>query len=208
VKTTERRGRVVPVLIASVLLATSGCYRGAGTAADPAAISRESGWIRVEVPLVRQSGKSDCGAAALASVLAYHGRGSSLTVIEQRLGDSKRGVRASQLSEYARAQGLAAFTLFATMDDLRYELDQGRPVIVGVAKPYSGQRALTHYQVVIGYEPRGKRLLALDPADGVREYPMDGFLREWDATRRVAIVVMEPPRGDAPRPDERASLSW
>jgi ABC-type bacteriocin/lantibiotic exporter with double-glycine peptidase domain len=203
-----RASSALLALAAVVLLSTSGCYRGAGTAADPAAIARESGWVRVDVPLVRQQGKSDCGAAALTAVLAYHGRGSSLPVVEQRLGGTARGVRAAALSEYARTQGLAAFVLFATMDDLRYELDHGRPVIVGVAKPYAGERALTHYQVVIGYEPRRGRLLALDPADGVREYPFAGFLDEWNATKRVAIVIMEPPRGEAPRQDERASLSW
>jgi ABC-type bacteriocin/lantibiotic exporter with double-glycine peptidase domain len=195
-------------LALAAVLSTSGCYRGAGMPADTAAIARETGWVRVEVPLVRQQGKSDCGAAALAAVLEYHGRGSSLAVIEQRLGGTARGVQAAAISEYARRQGLAAFVVFATLDDLRYELDQGRPVIVGVAKPYSGQRALTHYQVVVGYEPRKQRLLALDPADGIREYPYAGFMTEWDATKRVAILVMEPPRSEPPREGERASLSW
>jgi ABC-type bacteriocin/lantibiotic exporter with double-glycine peptidase domain len=201
-------GRLALLLGAGLALATSGCYRGAGRATDPAAIVEEAGWIRVDVPLVRQRGKSDCGAAALSAVLAYHGRASALDVIEQRLGGaSSRGVRAGQLTEYARGQGLAAFTLFATLGDLRHELERARPVIVGVAKPYSGKRALTHYQVVIGYEPRGGRLLTLDPADGIREYPVAGFLREWEATRRVAIIVMEPPRGAPPHRDERAFLS-
>jgi ABC-type bacteriocin/lantibiotic exporter with double-glycine peptidase domain len=201
-------GRFFPLLAAAVLLASSGCYRGAGVAADPTEISREEGWVRVDVPLVRQRGKSDCGVAALASVLSYHGRGSSPAVIEQRLGGAPaRGVRASELVEYARGQGLAAFVLFATVDDLRHELERGRPVIVGIAKPYSGKRALTHYQVVVGYDRRRDRLLTLDPADGIREYPTAGFLREWQATRRVAIVVMEPPRGDPPQGDARSSLS-
>jgi ABC-type bacteriocin/lantibiotic exporter with double-glycine peptidase domain len=189
-------------------LLASGCYRGAGDAADPAAVRRDATWVRVDVPLVRQRGKSDCGAAALASVLSYYGKESSLAAIERRLGPaSSRGVRAQELTAYAREQGLAAFALFGTVEDLRYELDHGRPVIVGVAKPYAGQRALTHYQVVIGYDPRGKRWLTLDPADGLREYPTAGFMREWQATRRVAIVVMERPRDAAPPGDERASLS-
>jgi ABC-type bacteriocin/lantibiotic exporter with double-glycine peptidase domain len=200
--------RLLPLLAAVFLLASSGCYRGAGVAADPAAISREEGWVRVDVPLVRQQGKSDCGVAALASVLSYHGRARPPAMIEQTLGGAPaKGVRASQLVEYARAQGLAAFALFATVDDLRHELDRGRPVIVGIAKPYSGKRALTHYQVVIGYEPRRERLLTLDPADGVRDYPIDGFLREWQATKRVAIMVMEPPAGESPKSEPRASIS-
>jgi ABC-type bacteriocin/lantibiotic exporter with double-glycine peptidase domain len=200
--------RVLPLLAAVFLLASSGCYRGAGVAADPAAISREEGWVRVDVPLVRQQGKSDCGVAALASVLSYYGRGSSVAEIDRTLGGAPaKGVRASQLVEYARAQGLAAFAVFATVDDLRHELDRGRPVIVGIAKPYSGKRALTHYQVVIGYEPRRERLLTLDPADGIRDYPMTGFLREWEATKRVAIVVMEPPRDELSRPEAPVSVS-
>jgi ABC-type bacteriocin/lantibiotic exporter with double-glycine peptidase domain len=143
---------------------------------------------------VRQRGKSDCGVAALSSVLSYYGKGSSLAVLEQRLGGAAgKGVRARRLRDYARSQGLAAFVFYGTMNDLRHELDRGRPVIVGVAKPYAGKRALTHYQVVVGYDPRGEQLLTLDPADGLRKYPVAGFLREWQATKRVAIVVMEPP---------------
>jgi ABC-type bacteriocin/lantibiotic exporter with double-glycine peptidase domain len=200
--------RVFPLLAAGLLLASGGCYRGAGVAADPAAISREQGWVRVDVPLVRQQGKSDCGKAALASVLEYHGRAGSLKAIDRSLGGSPaKGVRASQLAEYARAEGFAAFVIFATVDDLRHELDRGRPVIVGIAKPYSGKRALTHYQVVVGYEPRRQRLMTLDPADGVRDYPMDGFLREWQATKRVAIMIMERPRDDRPPTEPRASVS-
>lgn len=195
-------------LVVGLVLAASGCYRGAGAQADPVAVAREPGWVRVDVPLVRQRGPSDCGVAALASVLAYYGKGSSVAVIEHRLGGAPaRGVRAEQLTKYAREQGLAAFAFFGTIDDLRHELERGRPVIVGIAKPYSGRRALTHYQVVVGYQPRQERLLALDPADGVRVYPLSGFLREWDATRRIAIVVLEPPRGEVAQRDEGASLN-
>jgi ABC-type bacteriocin/lantibiotic exporter with double-glycine peptidase domain len=193
---------------ALLCLAASGCYRGAGEAADPVAITQNRAWVRLDVPLVRQRGKSDCGIAALSSVLAYHGKASAPAAIEARLGPaSASGVRAQALTGFARERGLAAFVLYATVDDLRHELDQGRPVIVGIAKPYSGQRALTHYQVVIGYEPQRELLLTLDPADGLREYPVAGFLREWRPTRQVAILVMEAPRGTTPHGDERASLS-
>lgn len=201
-------GRLVPVAGMALVLATSGCYRGAGAPADPVAVQRETSWVRVEVPLVRQRGKSDCGVAALASVLAYHGQPTPLAALEEQLGGApSRGVRAGELAKVARERGLAAFAFFATVEDLQHELDRGRPVIVGIAKPYSGQHALTHYQVVIGYDPRHKRLLTLDPADGAREYPVDGFMREWQPTKRVAIVIMEPPRGATPQSDERALLS-
>jgi ABC-type bacteriocin/lantibiotic exporter with double-glycine peptidase domain len=201
--------RTPAIALLAVVLATSGCYRGAATRADPAAVKQDPGWVRVEVPLVRQQGTSDCGVAALASVLSYYGVRAPLSAIEARLGGApSRGVRAEQLTRYAREQGLEAFAFFGTVKDLHYELERGRPVIVGIAKPYAGNRALTHYLVIVGYEPRKERLLALDPADGLREYPLSGFLDEWRPTKRVAIVVMRPIRRDAPpRHDENAALS-
>lgn len=185
------RNSAAAVLLA---LATSGCYRGAGAAADASTIARDPGWIRVDVPFVRQDGPSDCGAAALASVLAYWGRSTPLASIERAVGGTgDDGASAGELQREARREGLSAFVFFANVDDLRHELERGRPVIVGVVKPYAPGRGLTHYQVVVGYEPERERLLTLDPADGLRDYPLAGFLREWEPTKRVAMVVFELP---------------
>src|SRR5262249_896439 len=75
-------------------------------------------------------------------------------------------------------------------------LENGRPVIVGVAKRY-GQKALSHYEVVVGIQPNSQTLFSLDPADGWIKNSVSGFMTEWDATGHVMLVL--PP---APSPSE------
>lgn len=167
-----------------------GCYSGTARDANVAGLAREGRWVMVQVPLVEQRGESDCGTAALASVLGYWGRPTTVETVDRGIR-RRAGARASaaELEEYARSRGLRAFTLFATFEDVRHELDEGRPVIVGVAKPYSPGHARAHFEVVVGYEPGSLRVLTLDPARGARENELKGFLAEWQPTGRVALVT-------------------
>jgi ABC-type bacteriocin/lantibiotic exporter with double-glycine peptidase domain len=188
----SRAGVAIRHLVALVASAavSVGCYSGSARDANVAGLAREGRWVVVQVPLVEQHGESDCGTAALASVLGYWGRPTSVEAIDRGI-QRRAGARASaaELEDYARARGLSAFTLFATFDDVRHELDEGRPVIVGVAKPYSPGRARAHFEVVVGYEPGTLRVLTLDPARGARENELSGFLAEWEPTGRVALVA-------------------
>lgn len=177
-----------------VALTAGGCYRGSAHDAELSAIRNDSGWVRVEVPLVRQSGSKDCGAAALAAVLGYWGRPVEAHEIDRATGRSAgRRVSAGQLASYAKERGLSAFVFYGDFADLAHELDRGRPVIVGVAKQYAAKKALAHYEVVVGYHRASRRILTLDPAHGFRENSMKGFLAEWAPTGRVTLVAFEPP---------------
>jgi ABC-type bacteriocin/lantibiotic exporter with double-glycine peptidase domain len=170
-----------------------GCYTGTAHDTDLGALQRERGWVLVDVPMVQQRGTTDCGSAALASVLAYWGRPTSVEAIDRGI-QRRAGARAStaDLEHYARERGLHAFTFFATPDDLRYELEHGRPVIVGVAKPYAPGEARAHFEVVVGYQPAHGRVVTFDPARGVRDNELRGFLAEWEPTGRVALVTAPP----------------
>jgi len=79
------------------------------------------------------------------------------------------------------------------IEDVKSELENGRPVIVGVAKRY-GQKALSHYEVVVGIQPNSQTLFSLDPADGWIKNSVSGFMTEWDATGHVMIVLSPAPR--------------
>ncbi len=155
------------------------------------AVARDPNWIRVELPPVRQTGASDCGAAALASVLGYWGRPASLPAIERSVDVKHGGASLGELESFARAQGLSAYVFNAELADLEHELRAGRPVIVGMVKPYRPGRGIAHYEVVTGYEPVQKRILTFDPARGLRENALSGFLAEWQPAKRVALVVLE-----------------
>lgn len=176
-----------------------GCATYQGTAHPVAAreVARQSGWVRVNgVPVVLQNGLQDCGAAALSAVLEFWGK--DVTPNDIRVSTHMRGagLQAGELRDFTRRQGLGAFVFYGSLHDVMHELSSGRPVIVGTAKPYSGKRRLTHYEVVVGYNPETKRLLTMDPARGWSENSLDGFMDEWAPTRRVTLVVVALPAGE------------
>lgn len=179
-------------LLACVLAAAlvTGCYRGSAVDAAPDVLARDPNWIRVDLPEVRQTGATDCGAAALASVLEYWGRPASLTAVKHAV-DTTHGASAGDLERFARANGLSAYVFYADVSDLEHELRAGRPVIVGMIKPYSRDRGFSHYEVVTGYEPVRKRILTFDPARGPRMNDLAGFLAEWQPAKRVALVAFD-----------------
>jgi ABC-type bacteriocin/lantibiotic exporter with double-glycine peptidase domain len=176
-----------------------GCATYQGTAHPVAVrqVARESGWVRVQgVPVVLQNGLTDCGAAALSAVLKFWGRDVAPDDIRSRTHMQGAGLRAGELRDFTRRQGLGAFVFYGSLDDVMHELASGRPVIVGTAKPYSGKKRFTHYEVVVGYNRETQRLLTMDPARGWSENSLDGFMGEWAPTRRVTLVVVALPPSD------------
>jgi predicted double-glycine peptidase len=189
--------RLVPlrcVMWLAIAVSAAGCanYRGTARAAEPVALAQEGDWVMVSgIPLVRQETSKDCGSAALASVLRFWGRGATPGSIETAIGRGNERLRAGDMAGYARKQGLRAYVFFGTLDDVVYELEQGRPVIVGLGKMYEGSNAISHYEVVVGFEREKKRVLLLDPARGFQVDSLRGFAEEWKRSKGVTIVVFE-----------------
>jgi hypothetical protein len=187
-------GRAASVGFLFVLaLAAPACYTGSArtvTAGGMAARARDPSWqIVADVPFVPQRTLHDCGPAALSMVLAhFRVPAASGGPPELAQGD----VRAGALRDAARARGLDAFLVSGTFADLFAQVDRGRPVMVGLAKPMAltGGHALAHYEVVIGVNRSRREILTLDPAAGVRENTLEGFAREWAPTRQVTIVFL------------------
>jgi ABC-type bacteriocin/lantibiotic exporter with double-glycine peptidase domain len=180
-------------LIAALLLTSCAAYRGPGRSFQPSRLSAESGWlIAGPVPMIRQHGERDCGAAALAMVMGFWRRPLDAAGMSaaQVLGP-RGGAPAGRLRDLARQRGLAAFVVPATLRDLRYELRRGRPVMVGMLQRV-GDELIAHYQVVVAMHPARGLIVTLDPARGWREYDSAGFLEEWKPARRLALVVLGP----------------
>jgi predicted double-glycine peptidase len=182
-------------LLFAVALGAAGpaCYTGSARTVSSGRVvelARDPSWhVARDVPFVPQRSDRDCGPAALAMALSRYGvTPESLASPELAQGN----VRAGALRDAARAHGVPADVVSATFADLNTQLERGRPVLVGMAKPMAltGGRALAHYEVVIGISRKQKKIVSLDPAVGVREYSLEGFAREWIPTRRLAIVFL------------------
>jgi len=176
-----------------------GCISYTGSAQDvtPSALRNDPGWRRIDhLPPVHQKGAKDCGAAALSAVLEYWRKPPLPAALDRDQIDAAlrrkpdQGLSAGALRDYARQQGFHAFVFNGQLDDLKHEVDAGRPVIVGVHKQLSSKEYLSHYEVVLGYNRQQQSLLTFDPAHGLRENAVKGFMEEWQLAGRTTLVVM------------------
>jgi ABC-type bacteriocin/lantibiotic exporter with double-glycine peptidase domain len=190
-----RAARFSALLRIALAVLSLGCASYGGTAkpAQPAVVEREGEWIIVrDYPEVLQAKNDDCGAAALASVLRFWGHPATPGSILGAVGRSDHRLRAGDMANYARKQGLHSYVFYGTMTDIVHELKRGRPIIVGLGKQFEAKKALSHYEVVIGYEPKKKLVLLLDPGRGFQVDTLQGFAEEWSRTKGVTIVTFLP----------------
>lgn len=201
-----RRTRLSASLAGVAVLVTTlvaGCYTGSahGVARLPD-VARDPGWVLVQgVPFVHQQSEADCGAAVMAMTLSFWGQPTSLATVVAARPPHDGGIAAGELRDLARERGLQAFLVPGTFVDLDTQLRRGRPVVVGLAKPITGNRAVQHYEVVIGLNRPANRILTWDPAQGLRENSLEGFAREWIPAHQLALILFPATtaRGEMPR---------
>jgi ABC-type bacteriocin/lantibiotic exporter with double-glycine peptidase domain len=178
--------------VAVAILVASGCvsYSGGAQPIDASRIISEPGWIKAApTPDIRQRTRLDCGAAALAMVAGrWHVQ--IATTDTAIAAPGKNGVRLGDLRSAAKAHGLISFAITADRATLDHELRAGRPIIVGLLRPYSRTEAVSHYEVVVA--TRGDKIVTLDPAAGLRVRTWASFDAEWRAAKRPALVVLGP----------------
>ena len=182
------------LLVTAALLA-SGCYRGAARPTTSASLSADRGWVALAgVPQVLQGGEHDCGPAAAAMLLGYWGLPTGQDAVRAASAvPPDQSLSAGFLRSYLRSRGLKAFLIEGTLLDLERELSAGRPVLVGILKPYtSGSYA--HYLVVIGFNRAAEEIAVIDPAGGLRDYSFAGFNQEWSGARSLTLVATLPGR--------------
>jgi ATP-binding cassette subfamily B protein len=119
-----------------------------------------------KIPFIQQMEWTDCGAACLAMILAYHGRNVPLARVRDELGLARDGVTARNILEAGTRLGLI-----------------GRGVKVDVEKlPLLARGSVLHWEfnhfvVFDRLVKTGVRIL--DPAVGVRDIPLAKFAESF-----------------------------
>ena len=155
-------------------------------------LGADAGWKTVPgVVLVRQEERRDCGVAALVMILNRWRTEVDPPTVRRLVGpiEDGKGVPAGTLRAIARTQGMNAFLVQGTFEDLEHEIGEGRPVLVGVAKVRGG-RSYPHYEVVVGTNRRKGAVLLADPAAGWHEETRRGFEARWAVSRHLSLVVL------------------
>jgi ATP-binding cassette, subfamily C, bacterial len=117
---------------------------------------------RVRTPLILQLETVECGAAALAIILAHYGRIVPLATLRRDCGVSRDGSKVSNILKAAKAYGLVAKA---------FKRDIG--ALKDTAYPYVVHWRFSHFLVVEGC--RRGRVYLNDPASGRRSVPFEEF---------------------------------
>ena len=146
--------------------------------------------MRRRVPYVQQMEISDCGAACLAMVLAYHGRHLPIAQLRAAIGGG-RGVTARAIIDAARREGLRGRGVQADVDDL----------------PALCRGAILHWRFdhfVVLERVRKSAVDVVDPAAGRRRIPLDAVRRFYTGV----AILLEPGEGFAVLPRRRRGGVW
>lgn len=176
------------------LLVAAGCATTGGVGGEvfaPNRLAGEPGWTGTPgVPVLRQTRELDCGPVAAAMLLGFWGRPVAPDALRAEAKiQPQHGLPAGELRDLLRARGLSAYLVKGGIDDLEHELAAGRPVLVGLAKPFNDKQALGHYEIVAGLNRKEEKIATVDPGGGWREYPLKVFMAEWDPTKRLTIIA-------------------
>jgi len=130
------------------------------------------------VPFVQQLEWTDCGAASLCMVMAYHGKEVKLAVVREAMGIGRDGVSAKSILDTAERYGLA-----------------GRGIKVDIGQIKLLKRAtILHWEFnhfVVFDRVIDDTVRIVDPATGPRDVPLAQFAKAFTG---VAIELTVTPR--------------
>ena len=138
--------------------------------------------------MILQMEAVECGAAALAIILAYYGRIVPLATLRRDCGVSRDGSKCSNILKAAQTYGMVAKAYKRDMGALRKS-----------AYPYIVFWNFNHFLVVEGYK-KG-RVYLNDPGSGPRSVPLEEFDRSY-----TGVMMALTPGPDFKRGGSKPSL--
>jgi len=141
---------------------------------------RKLGFLRAKraVPFVQQLEWTDCGAASLCMVMAYHGRETKLAEVREAMGIGRDGVSAKSILDTAEKYGL-------TGRGIKVDISQIKLVKTGTILHWE----FNHFVVFDRMVNDAVRIV--DPATGPRDVPLNQFAKAFTG---VAIELTPTPR--------------
>lgn len=133
--------------------------------------------------MVRQHDQSDCGVAALQTVIAWHGGMAKAEDLRIMSGTAITGTTMLGLYQAAQHYGLAPQGVEMDMEHL---LQQTRPCILHVLM----DGKMEHYLVYFGTDAEG-RLLIGDPAKGILAMGADEVAAIWQSKAALLFATTE-----------------
>lgn len=132
-----------------------------------------------------QSSESDCGPAALLTVLRHYGSNAALVDLQLKYVSDPRGATLRDLSRAAADHGFDSLAARGTLEDLQKEpMPCVAHVINGAGQP--------HFVAIFSI---GKKVHIGDPAFGSRRITRAEFERVW--VSRAVLLIRPPKNGSA-----------
>jgi hypothetical protein len=173
-----------------MLSACASAYSGPARPTTRGAIEAQPGWMLAATPELRQTTATDCGPTALAMVAARWGVEPARAIADVAERGSVDNVSFVRLRATARKLGLSAYVIAGNTGTLAYELRRGRPVVIGLLRPYGARARQGHYEVVVGVHLERELIATIDPAAGWRVRTFAQLEREWAPAKHPAMVVL------------------
>lgn len=154
---------------------------------------------QLEGLIARQQDQSDCGVAAMQTVIAWHGGHALAEDIRIASGTNISGTTLLGLYQAAADFGLDAE---AYEMDIEHLLAQKRPCILHLL--LDGQRL--HYMVYLGYNAHKNELLLGDPAKGLSSLSHEALAQLW--TSKSALLLCPNKQFVSKKENKREKRDW
>jgi ABC-type bacteriocin/lantibiotic exporter with double-glycine peptidase domain len=135
-----------------------------------------------------------CGPSALASVITYWGKPVDPPALKKEIYLANlKGSLAIDLMLAAQDRGFKAHLYSGNIEDLKFELDRGHPLVVFINRGLKSV-PIGHYVVITGYDDARQGFIMHSGTKENRFVSTRAFLKDWNKTQRSTLLILPPER--------------